>query len=82
MPAKAGICFTEARGFSPVNKAHRNQLCRLESSTITPTSGLLGLGVDRLDFQPTAPRERIVSEDMKCKQMVLEEEQARLAASH
>jgi hypothetical protein len=41
---------------------------------------LQGLGVDRLDFQPTAPRERIVSEGMKRKQKMLEEEQARLAA--
>jgi hypothetical protein len=41
---------------------------------------LQGLGVERLDFQPTAPRERIVSEGMKRKQKMLEEEQARLAA--
>lgn len=40
---------------------------------------LRGLGVDRLDFQPTAPRERIVSEGMKRKQKMLEEEQARAA---
>jgi hypothetical protein len=41
---------------------------------------LRGLGVDRLDFQPTAPRERIISEGMKRKQKMLEEEKARLAA--
>jgi hypothetical protein len=41
---------------------------------------LNGLGVDRLDFRPTAPRERIVSEGMKRKQKMLEEEQARRAA--
>lgn len=43
---------------------------------------LRGLGVDRLDFAPTAPRERIVSEGMKRKQKMLEEERARgLAAA-
>jgi hypothetical protein len=36
--------------------------------------------VERLDFEPTTPRERIVSEGMKRKQKMLEEEQARLAA--
>ena len=41
---------------------------------------LRGLGVDGLDFRPTAPRERIVSEGMQRKQKLLEEEQARLAA--
>ena len=41
---------------------------------------LRGLDVDRLDFVPTAPRERIVSEGAKRKQKMLEEEQARLAA--
>lgn len=40
---------------------------------------LRALGVDRLDFLPTAPRERLVSEGMKRKQKMLEEEQARLA---
>ncbi len=41
---------------------------------------LQGLGVDHLDFQATAPRERIVSEGMKRKQKMLEEEQAHVAA--
>jgi hypothetical protein len=41
---------------------------------------LRGLDVERLDFEPTTPRERIVSEGMKRKQKMLEEEQARLAA--
>jgi hypothetical protein len=36
---------------------------------------LRGLGVERLDFRPTAPRERVVPE-----QKMLEEEKARLAA--
>lgn len=42
---------------------------------------LRGLGVERLNFQPAAPRERIVSEGMKRKQKMLEEEKARLAAA-
>ncbi len=42
---------------------------------------LRGLGVERLDFAPTAPRERLVSEGMKRKQKMLEEEKARLAAA-
>ena len=41
---------------------------------------LRGLGVERLDFAPMGPRERIVSEGMKRKQKMLEEEQARQAA--
>jgi hypothetical protein len=40
---------------------------------------LRGLGVERLEFHPAAPRERLVSEGMKRKQKMLEEEQARLA---
>ncbi len=42
---------------------------------------LRGLGVDSLDFAPTAERERIVSEGMKRKQRMLEEEQARIGAA-
>lgn len=42
---------------------------------------LRGLGVNRLDFTPTAPRERIVSDGMKRKQKMLEEEQARNLAA-
>lgn len=42
---------------------------------------LLGLGVDRLDFAPTAPRERIISEGYKRRQKMLEDELARAAAS-
>jgi hypothetical protein len=41
---------------------------------------LRGLGVERLDFQPTAPRERIVPGSAVKKQQMLEEEKARLAA--
>lgn len=41
---------------------------------------LRGLGVERLDFKATGPRERIVSEGQKRKQKMLEEEQARVAA--
>jgi hypothetical protein len=42
---------------------------------------LRGLGVERYDFRPTHERERYVSEGMKRKQKMLEEEQARLAAT-
>jgi len=42
---------------------------------------LRGLGVKRLDFQSTAPREYIVSEGAKRKAQLLEEEKARLAAA-
>ncbi|MBV9866932.1 MAG: hypothetical protein JO316_16390 [Abitibacteriaceae bacterium] len=42
---------------------------------------LRGLGVERLDFQPTAPRERVVPERVKRQQKMLEEEKQRLAAS-
>ncbi|MBC8103987.1 MAG: hypothetical protein H7Z41_15545 [Cytophagales bacterium] len=41
---------------------------------------LRGLGVERLDFQPTAPRERIVPGSHAKKQEMLEAERARLAA--
>jgi hypothetical protein len=40
---------------------------------------LRGLGVERLDFHPTAERERIISEGVKRRQKALEEEQARMA---
>ncbi len=42
---------------------------------------LHGLGVERLDFKPTAPRERIVPERVKKQQAMLEAEKARVAAS-
>ncbi|MES2463103.1 MAG: hypothetical protein V4671_21165 [Armatimonadota bacterium] len=41
---------------------------------------LRGLGVDRLDFHPTAPRERLVPGSAVKKQQMLEEEKARLAS--
>ncbi len=41
---------------------------------------LRGLGVERFDFQPTAPREAIVPERVKIQQRMREEELARLAA--
>ena len=44
------------------------------------TAVLRGLGVDCFEFQPVAPRERIISEGMKRKQKLLEEGQARLTA--
>ncbi len=40
---------------------------------------LRGLGVDRYDFKPTAPRERIVPERVKAQARQLEVEKARLA---
>jgi hypothetical protein len=39
---------------------------------------LRGLGVERLDFQPTVPRERIVPERVRRQQQMLEEQKARL----
>ena len=42
---------------------------------------LRGLGVERLDFRPTAPRERVVPERVARQQRMLEEEKARLAAA-
>jgi hypothetical protein len=41
---------------------------------------LRGLGVDRYDFKPTAPRQRIVPERVKKQQAMLEAERARIAA--
>ena len=40
---------------------------------------LRGLGVERLDFHPTAPRERVVPERVARQQKMLEEEKARLS---
>jgi len=42
---------------------------------------LRSLGVDRLDFQPTRPRERITPGSATRKQQMLEDEKARLAAA-
>jgi len=42
---------------------------------------LEGLEVDRLDFKPTSPRQRIVPERVKHEQKILEEQKARLARS-
>jgi hypothetical protein len=42
---------------------------------------LRGLGVERLDFRTTGPRERVVSEGMRRRQQLAEEEKARLAAA-
>jgi hypothetical protein len=39
---------------------------------------LRGLGYDRLDFKPTAPRERLVPERVKRQQKMLDEQKARL----
>ena len=66
----------------PVSLKEPMQFHRADPSDFSPVERaiLRGLGVERLDFQPTAPRERIVSEGMKRKQKMLEEEQARAAA--
>lgn len=65
----------------PVSLREPMQFDRINPADFSPVelAILRGLGVDRLDFQPTAPRERIVSEGMKRKQKMLEEEQARAA---
>lgn len=42
---------------------------------------LKALGVERYDFQPTAPRERVVPPRVAAQQKMAEEEKARLAAS-
>ena len=42
---------------------------------------LKGLGVERLDFRPTAPRENIVPERDRIQAKLLEEEKARLAGA-
>ena len=67
----------------PISLKEPMQFDRADPADFSPVERavLLGLGVDRLDFQPAAPRERIVSEGMKRKQKMLEEEQARLAAA-
>jgi hypothetical protein len=41
---------------------------------------LKGLGVDRYDFRPTSPREKIVPERVKRQQAMLEAEKARMGA--
>lgn len=66
----------------PVSLREPMQFNRENPADFSPVERaiLRGLGVERLDFQPTAPRERIVSEGMKRKQKMLEEEQARVAA--
>ena len=63
----------------PVSLKEPMQFNRENPADFSPVERavLQGLGVDRLDFQPTAPRERIVSEGMKRKQKMLEEEEQR-----
>jgi len=67
----------------PISLKEPMQFDRADPADFSPVERavLLGLDVDCLDFQPAAPRERIVSEGMKRKQKMLEEEQARLAAT-
>jgi hypothetical protein len=42
---------------------------------------LRSLGVDRLDFKPTAPREEVVPDRVLRQRAVIEEEKQRLAAA-
>ena len=66
----------------PISLKEPMQFDRPDPAAYSPVERavLNGLGVSRLAFQPTAPRERLISEGMKRKQRMLEEEQARLAA--
>ena len=68
----------------PVSLKEPMQFNRLNSLDFSPVEQavLRALGVERVDFKPTAPRERIISEGMKRKQQMLEEEQSRTAAAH
>jgi hypothetical protein len=65
----------------PVNLKEPMRFDRADPADLSPVERavLRGLGVDRLDFRPTAPRERIVSEGAKRKQRLPEEEQSRLS---
>ena len=67
----------------PISLKEPMRFDRPDAADFSPVERAIlnGLGVERLDFQPTAPRERIVSEGMKRKQKLLEEEQARLATA-
>ena len=83
--ASSQNCSGKARFITnpPISLKDPMQFNRENPAAFSPVERaiLRGLGVDRLDFQPTAPREHIVSEGMKRKQKMLEEEQARLAAA-
>jgi hypothetical protein len=63
------VSFTAPMNF---NRANWNDHSLVEKAV------LRGLGVERLDFQPTAPREAIVPERVRRQQKMLEEQQARL----
>jgi hypothetical protein len=57
------------------NRANLDDFSPVEQSILN------ALGVERLDFQPAAPRERIVPERVKHQQAVVEEERRRLEAA-
>lgn len=67
----------------PVSLKEPMQFDRADPADFSPVERaiLRGLGRDRLDFRPTAPREHIVSEGMKRKQKMLEEERALAAVT-
>ena len=66
----------------PISLLEPMQFDRENPADLSPVERaiLRGIGVERLDFQIAAPRERIVSEGQKHKQKLLEEEKARLAS--
>lgn len=68
----------------PVSLREPMQFNRENPNDFSPVERaiLRGLGVESLDFEPTAPREHIVSEGMKRKQKMLQEEQARAASGN
>ena len=67
----------------PVSLKEPMDFNRAESAEFSPVEQAIlnGLGVERLDFQPTAPRERIVPERVKQEQTIIAEERSRLAAA-
>jgi hypothetical protein len=68
----------------PVSLTEPLQLDRPNPDDHSPVErGILhALGVPRLDFQPTAPRERIVPERVKRQQQLMEEERLRQASGN
>ncbi len=65
----------------PVHLLEPMQFNRPDPADLSPVelAVLRGLGVERLDFRPTAPRERVVPERVARQQKMMEEERARLA---
>lgn len=67
----------------PVSLKEPMDFNRAEAGDFSPVEQVVlnALGVDRIDFQPTAARERIVPERVKREQAIIEEERRRLAAA-